>query len=145
MIKRSGGPKCNDKFHAHFSTLLLEPTKKRNGRRRVWRLREPFEAIIHYPGGEMVITIPAGYETDLASIPLVAQVFLGGRDEYAEEAVVHDWLCDHSMPRFFTNAQMRILMEVLNRPHWKILSVFYALMFFGYGSPIFNLFTRRKR
>jgi hypothetical protein len=144
MIKRAGGAKQNGKYWGAFSTLLLEPTKKRNGRRRVWRLRQEFEAVIHFSGGKMVIKVPEGYETDLASIPMFAQLIIGGRDDYAEESVIHDWLCDNLQPRFFTNATMRILMKLLNRPRWKIVAVFYALMFFGYGSKTFNMVTRRK-
>lgn len=144
MIKCPGGRRENGSYHGHFSTLLLEPTKKKNGRRRVWRLRDDFDAEIHFVGGLLEIHIPAGFETDLASIPLGAQLFLGGRDDFAEEAVIHDWLCVHQQPRFFTNAVMRIVMKLMERPHWKILSVYYALMFFGYGSPIFNYFTRKQ-
>lgn len=145
MIKRANGFTRNGSYHARFSTLLLEPTKKYNGRRRVYRLREPFNVDIFHACGDERIEIPKGYETDLASIPLLCQVFLGGRDDYTEEAIVHDFLCDKEMPRFFTNAKMRVLMSLLGRPKWKTLCVYYGLMIFGYGSPIFNLFTGKWR
>lgn len=142
VIKRTGGHRSNGSYHGHFSKLLLRPTSKKNGRRRIWVLERDFHVEVCFAGGSLVITVPHGFETDLASIPMVAQLFLGGRDDYAEEAVVHDFLCVEKMPRFFTNSTMRVLMKLLDRPHWKILCVFYALMVFGYGSPIFNFFNR---
>lgn len=50
----------------------------------LWRLEQP---IRH--GG---ITVPAGFETDAASIPKVIRVALPAWGKYARAAILHDWL-----------------------------------------------------
>lgn len=38
------------------------------------------------------ITVPAGFETDLASIPRIARVFFSTDGPFLPAAIVHDWL-----------------------------------------------------
>jgi len=132
------------RFEGHISTPVLIPTDKYNGRRRIYQLEYDFTYLLIFEGGTQTIFIPAGFETDLATIPVALQILLGNRDSYAEEAIVHDFCCDNDMPRFWTNAQMRSLMCILHRPYLKRLAIFYGLMFFGYKSPIMNFFTKIK-
>ena len=124
-------------------------TDEYNGRRRKAKLVNEFSVLIKVQengskdsGLHILVNIPAGYKTDFASIPFIAQVFLGDRIQFAEESIAHDWLCDRNAPRFLANATMRIIMESMGRPKWKVLAVYYALMIAGYGSPIFRLFTK---
>lgn len=40
------------------------------------------------------ITVPAGFETDLASVPWWARCWIAAAGDLAKPAVVHDWLYD---------------------------------------------------
>jgi hypothetical protein len=62
------------------------------GGRALWEVHDSFRYLTN--DGE-TITVPAGYETDLASVPRVPLVWeaFGGTGNKA--AVIHDWLCCH--------------------------------------------------
>lgn len=57
-----------------------------------WMLLEPFSAAITRDDGYSVLTVPAGFITDLASVPRLPGMFLlfGGKGRNA--AVLHDYL-----------------------------------------------------
>jgi hypothetical protein len=141
-MKRASRRTANGVWEADFSDIVIRPTLKRNGSRRVYALVKSFSFKLTFPGGVESINIPAGYETDFATLPLPLQLVLGNRDDYLEESIIHDWLCDNNQPRFFTNAKMRQVMFVLKRPRWKRWAIFYGLMIFGYGSWLMSVFTR---
>lgn len=46
-----------------------------------------------YVGGRDVITIPGGFETDLASVPRLFWALLPPHGVYERAAVLHDWHC----------------------------------------------------
>lgn len=54
-----------------------------------WRLLEPF-AYVHPTAG--VITVPAGFETDFASIPRALWAIYPPTGKWGKAAVVHDYL-----------------------------------------------------
>lgn len=54
-----------------------------------WLVISPFKYV--RPNGT-VITVPAGFLTDLASIPRPFWPILPPGDDYGEAAVIHDWL-----------------------------------------------------
>lgn len=58
-----------------------------NGSRRQWILLEPYR---YYH-----ITVPAGYQTDLATVPRLLWSVLSP-SEVAEAAVIHDYLYDNT-------------------------------------------------
>lgn len=66
------------------SLLILQETSK--GKR--WTLVKP----LCYVGMHELITVPAGFETDLASTPRLFWAFLPPFGLYAKAAVVHDYL-----------------------------------------------------
>ena len=123
-------------FTLHMTVPDVSPTDKWIGRRRVYRLNRTFRLRIECAGVNWKIDVPEGFETDLASFPVVLQLLLGNRDDYLEESVVHDWLYKEGIPTFFANATMRVIMECLKRPWWKRWLVFYGLMFLGYRAPL---------
>lgn len=45
-------------------------------------------------GVTIIVRVPAGYETDLASIPWPISRLLSPAGPWAFAAVIHDWLCD---------------------------------------------------
>lgn len=47
--------------------------------------------------GDM-ITVPAGYRTDLASVPRFLTWFIPDHGAYSIAAIVHDWLCEIAVP-----------------------------------------------
>jgi hypothetical protein len=90
------------------------------------------------------LTVPPGFQTDLATIPIFAQVFIGGRDDpgVGECAVAHDYMTINNLPREFCNTKMWHLMLALNVPRWRATAIYLALMMFGYKSPVSRLVKR---
>jgi hypothetical protein len=54
----------------------------------IWELHEPLE----YINGIITITVPAGFQTDYASVPRVPIAYMLYGDTAHEAAVVHDYL-----------------------------------------------------
>lgn len=46
-----------------------------------------------YVGGKDVLTIPGGFDTDLASVPRLFWALIPPHGAYERSAVLHDWLC----------------------------------------------------
>jgi hypothetical protein len=63
--------------------------KEEDGR-QMWKLVEPFMYASRIVG--QTITVPAGFETDFASVPRLPLAYLIGGGEANEAAVVHDFL-----------------------------------------------------
>ena len=49
---------------------------------------------LYYQGETDLIIVPAGFKTDLASVPRVLQWFAPSSGQYTLAAVLHDYLCD---------------------------------------------------
>lgn len=49
---------------------------------------------LYYEGQTELFKVPAGYKTDLASVPRVLQWFAPSSGQYTLAAVLHDHLCD---------------------------------------------------
>lgn len=64
-----------------------------SARWRWWRLDEPLVYEVGHEGSGRVITVPAGFETDGASVPRVLWWLLPTWGRYSRAAVVHDLLC----------------------------------------------------
>lgn len=62
-----------------------------------WRLSEPL--FYHSPDGSVRVTIPRGFECDLASIPRIFWGLLSPAGRYARAAVLHDYLYTIASPR----------------------------------------------
>ena len=60
---------------------------------RVWRLEEPLRYEIGALGSGLVIEVPAGFETDGASIPPPLRGLLPAWGRYSRAAIIHDYLC----------------------------------------------------
>lgn len=60
---------------------------------RVWRLDEPLTYEVGSLGSGRLITVPAGFLTDGASIPRVLQGVLPAWGRWSRAAVIHDYLC----------------------------------------------------
>lgn len=66
------------------------------------------------------ITVPAGFRTDLASVPRVPVAFLLAGDCAREAAVVHDYLYStHLVDRATADAVLREAAAVTGVPAWR--------------------------
>ena len=74
-----------------FTRALLEPTAATRAGRAVFRVAEPFTFEIGRLGSGFAITVPAGFESDLASVPWWA-LRLVDVGALARSAVLHDFL-----------------------------------------------------
>ena len=57
-----------------------------------WLLSEHWRETTLPDGTRRLVWVPAGFETDIASIPQVLQGWLPRWGRYASASVVHDWL-----------------------------------------------------
>ncbi|MFN3752384.1 MAG: DUF1353 domain-containing protein [Thiobacillus sp.] len=101
-----------------------------------WRLVEPYEYHVgDYPSSE-VVRVPAGFVTDLASIPRPFWPVLPPQGRYAKAAILHDWLYSvgargdeagrRRADRIFLEA-----MRVLGVPAWQRYPIYAAVRAFG--------------
>lgn len=60
---------------------------------RLWRLCLP----VTYRGDFGTYTVPAGYDTDFASVPRLLWVLFPPIGRWDQAAVVHDWLITHGL------------------------------------------------
>ena len=100
-----------------FTTPLIV-TPLDDGQR--WRLIESFSYHVgDYPSRD-IITVPAGYITDFASVPRLFWRLLPPWGTYGKAAVVHDYLCDtKTRPCREVHDLFLAAMTALSVPRWK--------------------------
>ena len=120
-------------YGIQFSPLRLEHLQGNPGakwNRDVWyRLTEPLVMVVHLNGGEpLAVSVPAGFETNLASIPWWLQWRFRCDGPWAEASVIHDYLygCGQCS-RFLADSIFRAAMEALGCWEHDALVMFYAL------------------
>lgn len=74
--------------------LLLRFVDNPEEHRRRFQLTHPFEYHFQQKGIADLITVPAGYNTDFASVPRLFWQLFPPVDRYGKAAVIHDHLCD---------------------------------------------------
>lgn len=103
--------------------------------RAVWRLEDEFTILLPFGRGVYALTIPAGFETDFASVPTwLHSIVSPTRPDILVAALVHDDLYRHGgrpattttngqtyqatirVSRFFADAYFRWLMHVYGAP-----------------------------
>ena len=83
-----------------------------------WVLCKPL--IYESDTAKQTITVPAGFQTDLASVPRLPLVYLLTGDTARSAAVVHDWLYSSSLvSRKVADAVLREASEVSGVPAWR--------------------------
>lgn len=107
-------------------------TDKITGRQR-YRLLEPVtwkKGGINSPFG-IGVEVPAGYITDLASVPRIFWRILPPFGEYSSASIVHDYLCEHGSwtgcPRWLADAIFYQIMVEHGVPYWKRLVMWAAV------------------
>ena len=104
-----------------------------NGR---WETGRPLQYEIGKKGSGLVVIVPPGHQTDLASIPRWLWWLLAPHDpRYSPAAVLHDWLTE--WPEFNRRVADSIFLEamgVLGVPVWK-----RTLMYLGVRLKAFSV------
>ncbi|ECC7442679.1 TPA: DUF1353 domain-containing protein [Salmonella enterica subsp. enterica serovar Newport] len=100
----------------------------------LWRIHEPFEFYLSDDNSD-VISVPAGFITDLASVPRIFWTFIPPDGKYAKAAIIHDYLYDNAL-RTKKEADRIFLdgMTVLGVPKWKRIVMYLAVRIFGRGN-----------
>ncbi|EDR0944677.1 DUF1353 domain-containing protein [Salmonella enterica subsp. arizonae] len=98
-----------------------------------WRVYEPFAFYLSDDNND-VIEVPAGFVTDLATVPRVFWTLLPPDGKYAKAAIIHDYMYDNAL-RTKKEADKIFLdgMTVLGVPKWKRMIMYYAVRLFGRG------------
>lgn len=91
-----------------------------------------------------LVTVPAGFDTDFASVPRVPVVFWLTGDTAKEAAVVHDWL--YRTQKVTRKMADQVLAEAATcgippEPHWRRLLLYAGVRAFGWWS----WWTNRRR
>lgn len=99
-----------------------------------WRVYEPFEFYLSDDNSD-IISVPAGFITDLATIPRIFWSLMPPDGKYAKAAIIHDYLYDNAFrtkyeaDRIFLDG-----MTVLGVPKWKRVIMYWAVRLFGCGN-----------
>lgn len=107
-----------------------------------WRVHEPFAFYLSDDESD-VIEVPAGFVTDLATVPRIFWILLPPDGKYAKAAIIHDYLYDNAL-RTKKEADRIFLdgMDVLGVPKWKRTVMYWAVRLFGRGN--YNKLTDRR-
>ena len=103
-------------------------------------LTEPYIAQVDELG--IAVHLPAGYVTNLASIPGWAWWWIGhpATGEFQDAAVVHDWICELAASRgaysirLIGDALFFHLLQCGGVPYWKRTLMYLAVRLNGYWS-----------
>ena len=100
-----------------------------------FELLEPFEYHVGSFPSEEVIRVPAGFVTDLASVPRFLWSILPPHGRYAKAAIVHDYLYDYAIgTRKRADDIFLEGMKVLGVPKWRRYVMYWAVRMFGKGA-----------
>ncbi len=99
----------------------------------LWHVYEPFEFDLSDDNSD-VIEVPAGFVTDLASVPRIFRIPLPPDGKYAKVAIIHDYLYDNAL-RTKKEADLIFLdgMAVPGVPKWKRIVIYQAVRWLGRG------------
>lgn len=81
------------------------------------------------------IVVPAGFVTDLATIPRLFWSLFPPHDVYAKAAILHDYMYDHAIgSKKEADKVLYESMRVLGVPKWKCKLFYWAVKFTGKGN-----------
>ena len=124
---------CGERMKPHFiHTLELVP--QADGCH--YKLAHAFGMVTQRTG---LITVPAGFKTDLASVPRIFWMFIPPFGKYDDAAVVHDWLYrTHITSRVVADATFLIGMKIKGVGFLQRWAMWTAVRIFGrfcWGRP----------
>lgn len=101
----------------------------------MWYTGREFTYFVGEEGSENKITVPEGFRTDLASVPIPARWLIPKSGRYNQAAVLHDYLYTiQDRPRKEVDRIFLEAMGVLGVPKWKRW-VMYRAVRIGGGRP----------
>jgi hypothetical protein len=101
-----------------------------NSGRGTWRLTAPL--VYQSDVAQQTFVVPAGFETDFASVPRTPVAFLLTADSAHKASTVHDWLySEHPVPRDIADAVLREASLVSGVPAWRAALMFYGVRLGG--------------
>lgn len=134
-------------FTAHLDVEFLEDARGRpvlrEGRTQ-WVVRSPLPYHVGAEDSDVVVTVPAGFVTDFASIPRLFWRFEAPAGRALKASVVHDFLYDRQgvvetapcrLERFSRAECDGVFLEamgVVGVPRWKALILWAAVRAFGW-------------
>ena len=118
--------------------LLLTPDPGGRG----YRTARSFSLDIGFKGSGFAVTVPEGFETDLATVPLFLWWLFPPHDpRYAAAAVLHDFLygwrseTGEAFDRATADGIFLEAMLILGVPRWKALTMFVAVRLYSETHP----------
>ncbi|WP_186267950.1 DUF1353 domain-containing protein [Burkholderia gladioli] len=105
---------------AFLSRLEVElVSDSTNSGRGTWRLTAPL--VYQSDVADRVFIVPAGFETDFASVPRAPVAFLLAADSAHEASAVHDFLytAPHPTPRSMADAVLKEASIASGVPAWR--------------------------
>ncbi|WP_223191240.1 DUF1353 domain-containing protein [Paraburkholderia panacisoli] len=103
-----------------------------NSGRGTWRLLSPL--VYHSDIAGMTFTVPAGFETDFASVPRVILAFVMVGDTAHEASALHDWLYTaHLVSRAMADAVLREAACASGVPAWRVWLLWAGVRIGGGG------------
>lgn len=111
-----------------------KPLKSRGGR-QLYRVLEP---LVYQSDIAGAVSVPAGFVTDLGSVPRLPVVYWLFGDAFQWAAVVHDYLYSAASgpvgTRKLADAVLLEACRLLAEPGWRCRCVWLAVRVFGGGS-----------
>ncbi len=95
----------------------------------LWMTTAPLLYRLNPPNQTVVVSTPAGYITDLATIPRwLWSIFPPQDTRYAAASVIHDYLCKSKiLPRAKADAVFKEAMLSTGTPAWKAWIMYLAV------------------
>jgi len=89
-----------------------------------WRLTRP----LVYSGARDTFVVPAGFQTDFASVPHWATWLLPRTGRHNRAAVVHDYLCrTGEVPRLDADRIFLRILRELGVPEWRARAMYLGV------------------
>lgn len=126
-----------------FTTKLIAEFEDDGIHYVIWQL---FAYAIGALNSGIVVSVPVGYRTDLASVPWWIRWLLPPNGKYGKAAVIHDFICSYrtvnmnGVAVYVTRKTGDLIfleaMGVLNVPAWQKWSMFYAVRAYAIATGI---------
>ena len=93
-----------------------------------WRLIQP----LTYREPDVMVTVPAGFGTDLDSVPRIPGVYALAKGRAVKSAVIHDYLYREQRPRAFADSVLLDAMAVEGVSNPIRWTIYAAVRVFGW-------------
>ena len=111
--------------------LRTKTLQQRSRGRCLIELTAPLTYRLKSEGLRVAVTVPRGFVTDAATIPMGLWPVFPPDGPWIRAAVIHDYLDRCDVPRWLCDAVVRHIMEVDRVAWWRRCLIFYAVRLFG--------------